>query len=417
MESPLFLQREAKLYIDFDGTSVFEVPILEGLSFSQATNVNEVNLAEASPDGTTSRRGTARFTDSLAPAEFSFSTYVRPFKSAATDAVGSADRQTAQHHAVEEVLWALFAGAKNYRATTSSVDPLFYGVADTNVVITSGGSNTVVNFNESNVLQMHTPDLYIVLGSGSSTAANNMVYKIESAVLNEASIDFDIDGIATCNWSGFGTIITDVTGESSPNFLADTGTVTPTVNEGIFGSNNFIQNRLSTVAITQHTDDDANANTLDAYTLTLTGGNITFSNNIEYVTPSTMGVVNQPLGHYTGARSVSGSLSCYLDGTTGRSADLFEDLMESSTYDAVNFFNIAVTLGGAAGASPSMGVTVPAAHLEIPTHNVEEVIGMEVNFHALPHSGGAGTLGQSITASNEATLTFIGPVPDNNIGA
>ena len=413
MESPLFLQREAKLYIDFDNTNVFEIPILEGFSFSQATNVTEVTLNEASNDAIVSRRGTARFTDSLAPAEFSFSTYVRPFKSAGSDTAGNAARNATSHHAVEEVLWALFAGAKTYVPTTSSVAPLFHDGTASNVVCATTTSSNVISFTHSNKLQMHTPDLYIVLGSGSATAANNMVYRIQGAVLNEASIDFDIDGIATISWSGFGTLITDVTGGTSPGFMAADGVITPTVSEGLNATNNFLQNRLSTVDVSNAAGDDDNSNYLNDYTLTLTGGNVTFSNNISYVTPSVMGVVNQPTGHVTGARSVSGTLSCYLDGTTGHSSDLFEDLMESSTYDEVNFFTLGINLGGAD--APKLKITVPAAHLEIPAHAVDEVVSVDVNFHALPHSGSAGTLGQSISAANEATLTYTGVTPDDNL--
>ena len=50
-----------------------------------------------------------------------------------------------------------------------------------------------------------------------------------------------------------------------------------------------------------------------SYSLTLTGGNVTISNNMTFLTPETLGVVNQPLGHVTGTRSVSGNFTCYLN--------------------------------------------------------------------------------------------------------
>ena len=423
MDSPLFLQREAKLYVAFDDTSVFEVPLLEGFSFSQATNVNEVTLSEASTDGVTSRRGTARFTDSLAPAEFSFSTYMRPFKSTGSGSTaGNASKGSiANHHAVEEVLWALFAGATQYRATTNApVQPLFYSGSASqtaNVVITTDATDSDISFAHSNRVQLHTPDFYISLGRTSDTTAvgaNDLLYKLQGAVLNEATVDFDIDGIATINWSGFATLIEDVTGnpENKGFITASSSVVAATVYEGIAATNNFVQNRLSTVTLTN--GDDEYSNYEDSYDITLTGGSITFTNNIEYVTPSVMGIVNQPLGHYTGARTISGNLTCYLDGTSGRSADLFEDLAESSTFDVVNFFGLTIKLGGAS--APSAQFVIPAAHLEIPTHAVDEVIGMEINFHALPTAGSSGSFTQSISAANEATIKYIGITPDNNIG-
>ena len=47
--------------------------------------------------------------------------------------------------------------------------------------------------------------------------------------------------------------------------------------------------------------------------LVLTGGNFTIENNINYLTPEELGVVNAPLANITGARSISGSMTCYLD--------------------------------------------------------------------------------------------------------
>ena len=412
MDSPLFLQREAKLFVAFDtntdDSAVFEIPMLEGFSFSQSTNVNEVSLSEASSDGTTSRRGTARFTDSLAPAEFSFSTYARPFISAGDNVTGNAFKSgNSMHCAVEESLWALFYGAKSYTKTTSATNAAFTSGCSTELVInhSTASSNIVATY--SNVVKLHEADFYISLGTSSdNTNAEKALYKLEKAVLNEATLDFDIDGIATINWSGFATGIEDVsTDPETRNFInGSSAEVTATVKEGITATNNFIQNRLSTVALTNSTDSLSNFE--DSYTLTLTGGSITFSNNIEYVTPSTMGVVNQPLGHYTGARSVTGTLNCYLDGTAGRSKDLFEDLAESSTIDVVNFFDLTVTLGGST--APNLAVNVPAAHLEVPVHSVDDVISMEINFHGLPSSGSASTLVQSISQANESKLTYKG---------
>ena len=421
MDSPLFLQREAKLFVAFDDTSVFEIPLLEGFSFSQGTNVTEVALSEASSDGVTSRRGTARFTDSLAPAEFSFSTYVRPFKSTgnATPTTNAFRSGNSYHTSVETCLWALFAGAKSYTATSSTVNAAFVSASAGEAVTTFDGTDADITFEHSNKLQLHTPDFYLSLGVDKGTATGATVealYKLSGAVLNEATINFDIDGIATIDWAGFATLIEDVSAnpESKGFISGTTSEVTPTVAEGISATNNFIQNRLSTVTLTNATDP--NSNYLDEYTLTLTGGSINFSNNIEYVTPSTMGVVNQPLGHYTGARAVSGTLHCYLDGGTGRSKDLFEDLAESSTFDAVTFFGLTINLGGTTASTPRLAISVPAAHLEIPVHAVDEVIGMEVNFHGLPSSGSAAALVQTISAANEASLKYIGITPDNNAG-
>ena len=91
MAEQLYFSRDSKLYVGFD-SKVWEVPILDGFSFSQSTNQSEIGLSEMQGTDGLSRRGQRVFTDSLAPAEWSFSTYVRPYKST-------------EHGAVEEALF------------------------------------------------------------------------------------------------------------------------------------------------------------------------------------------------------------------------------------------------------------------------------------------------------------------------
>ena len=80
MAQQLNYTRDTKMFLVFDGHA-WHIPILDGFSFSQATNSSEITLSEMeSTSG--SRRGRRAFNDSLAPAEWSFSTYVRPFASA-----------------------------------------------------------------------------------------------------------------------------------------------------------------------------------------------------------------------------------------------------------------------------------------------------------------------------------------------
>ena len=81
MAEQLYFSRDTKMFLEFDGT-VWSIPVLDGFSFSQATNSTEVSLNEMESAGGVSRRGRRAFNDSLAPAEWSFSTYVRPFTAA-----------------------------------------------------------------------------------------------------------------------------------------------------------------------------------------------------------------------------------------------------------------------------------------------------------------------------------------------
>ena len=200
MAQQLYFSRDSKMFLEFD-SFVWEIPVLDGFSFSQATNSSEITLNEMESSAGVSRRGRRAFNDSLAPGEWSFSTYVRPFTAAgASQGSGSADA-AAEVHAVEEVLWALMAGANNY--TSSKYDK---GGTD---VLVPGGSNMTVNFDSSNVAQLSTFNLYFVLGD-----ANRTVMKLDGCVVGEASLDFDIDGIATIAWSGNAANIVDFTGST-----------------------------------------------------------------------------------------------------------------------------------------------------------------------------------------------------------
>ena len=374
MADALFFSRDTKVFLairNAAGTerAVFEIPVLDGFSFSQATNATEVTLNEMSAGSNNSRRGRKMFNDSLAPAEWSFSTYMRPFASAGSDTAGNASRNgTADIHAVEEVLWAMMVGDATHTAVSSSQAANFTG-------FTYGTDDLDITFANSNKTSLGTANIFFVIGSAGETQT---VYKIDNCCVNEASIDFDIDGIATINWSGFGSKITE---ESSASAA--------TVTEGVSTTTNFIRNRLTELSAVSTTP------TSTTYALTLTGGNITISNNITYLTPETLGIVNEPLGHVTGTRSISGSFTCYLNSASNSSMDLFENLIEN-TGTVTNSFNLQFNIGG--GSGPRLQMAMPKCHLEVPTHSIDDVISVEANFHAL---------GTDIDSTDELTLKYL----------
>ena len=100
MAQQLYFSRDSQMFLEIED-SVWKIPVLEGFSFSQATNTSEITLAEMEAGDGTSRRGRRAFNDSLAPVDFSFSTYIHPFKAASGAAAGTAD-SAAKVHAVEE---------------------------------------------------------------------------------------------------------------------------------------------------------------------------------------------------------------------------------------------------------------------------------------------------------------------------
>mgnify|MGYP003629945366 FL=1 len=390
MADTLFFSRDTKVYVaplNAAGAEVagaiWEIPVLDGFSFSQATNSSEITLNEMEASGGGSRRGRKMFNDSYAPAEWSFSTYARPFKSASY-ADGGADNQVA-HHAVEECLWAMMVGNAGAGYTVPSASQVSVWAQG----LTQDGTDLEIDFADSNTSTLGTANIYFVLGKTGETATT---YKIANCCMNEASIEFDIDGIATIAWSGMGT------------FLSEASAPTATRYEAIGSTTNFIRNRLTQLVMTtaddhllstgESADGDTDAET---YALTLTGGNITISNNMTFLTPETIGVVNQPLGHVTGTRTIGGSFTCYLNSAADSSMDLFERIIEDSD-TITNKFDLNFKVGGAS-AVPRIEFNMAACHLEVPTHSIDDVISLEVSFHAL---------GTDISSTDEIAIKYIG---------
>jgi len=553
MADQLYFSRDTRLFIEFrnqddedDNTAgagqLWEVPILDGYSFSQTTNTSEILLSEMESTVGVSRRGRRLFTDSLAPAEWSFSTYIRPFKSkggSVASGVASADGSGTDVHSVEEVLWAAMSGADVYDSSTgiATVDSTTggtdtdrtagtytitesdftatgggsgasftitvngsgvasiavaspgdgYAVNDTitiqsekigdavggtdlgfdvatltsgakgfrravnkvsGPVVTPAASNSTIVMTESNRSALHPMHLYFVI---ETDALNPVIYKCAEAVVNEVSIDFDVEGIATLNWSGFAKEIDD----RSVNFRTGTGTtltvgqtgnattpkrtqdgtdtdlltagdfyfqtdnaqgtavhmvktvpgsgnltLTQAIDEAVTSTNTFIRNRLTSIDITADNKTvfpgGAVTNGDGKYSLTMTGGSFTIANNITYLVPDELGFVNKPLEHVTGARNITGSATCYLtlsdsDKTSGTSRQFFNDLVSTSAMSqVVNKFAVTLKIGGSAQAgTPSLVITMPNVHFEVPSHQVEDVISLESNFHALPSDFGS----------------------------
>ena len=540
MAEYLHFSRDSRLYMAKDGY-LWSIPVLDGFSFSQATNASEITLNEMEDASGRSRRGRKMFTDSLSAAEWSFSSYIRPFKSAGSKSAtnGVADSSANHQHAVEEALWVAMAGQNVYVPSTGKFKHGANGGALTSLVITSGatdadsgdraagtytiavptvgadadasatvaagsgsntgGTNAVVtvvvdsnktatvsisergtgfdtgntitigdellggdgsgdelvltvtsesftsdatdlniNFYDSSRASLGTFDLYYVF---SDRSAGRWLYKLENAVVNEASIDFDIDGIATINWSGMAGQIKEVaTGlaagqvtaaDAAPTASAagalwidtnDSDTVYMStasgssnwyeaVSEATTSTSNFIRNRLTQLTLAPETNFQSDTTFTNAagssdsyetsYSVAITGGNVTFSNNISYLTPEELGKVNQPIEHVTGPRSVTGSLTCYLassDAATNRSRDLFADLV-SDVNTVINKFAITLQVGGTDATKPRFEIAIPTAHLEIPSHSIEDVISLETNFHGL---------GTGVSEGDEATIKYIG---------
>lgn len=345
-------------------TNLWEIPVLAGYSASQSTTTSEITLAEMTSAAGVSRRGRQMFNTAIAPTEWSFDTYVRPYKASGDS----------KHYCVEEPLWANLI-AKNAATLSAGTD------GSTNTYnwalgVTRTTTSNIFDFNQSNTVTLGTFDLYYVLGANrvtgrsyidGSDGGSTAIYKVSEAAINECSLAFDIEGISTVKWSGMGSALTELGAFDG----------TKAAYMGRDSTSNFIRNRLTAVTVVAATPTNT------TYTLTLTGGQITINNNMSYLTPEVLGVINKPLGHITGTRTISGNFSCYLDELTGGSVDLFQNIAEKGASTVTNANAVNFYIGGQ-GATPSVQVTIPQAHFEVPAINFDDVVSTEVNWHALP---------------------------------
>lgn len=362
----------------FLATNTREIQVLDGLSFSQATTTETVTLSEA---GDSPVRGQRQYNTALDPVEFSFSTYIRPKFNNGPDPEPGTDADD-YIEAEEEVLWnALAAGNQADNA-----------INETNAgwKRTTGASPvSTLNFANSNKNQLQKFGLVIIM--------DGSAYAIDNCVLNTATIDFGLDAIATIAWAGNGAQLRSISGTATQ---AD-----PVVFGGSLSGNAkakitdapFIANKLSTITVNS---EFANGT---EYTLALTGGSIEINNNITYLTPANLGIVNKPVTYFTGTRSVTGSLTCYLrTGTGNPSATLLADMLENSVSDVSPVHRVTIKLGGTGTVRAEL--VMPAAVFSIPAVNTEQVVSTEITFAA--HATNAGNTDFDLTRANEIEVKY-----------
>ena len=343
--------------------NTFEIPVLDGFSFSQSTGTQNVTLNEA---GASPKRGQSIFNTSIEPVDWSFTTYMRP----RIDEQGETDL----HGMTEKILWnALVASTKTNNVGSGG--------------ITSTDASCTVDFEESNKNQLLKLTGWFVFSDSSVN------YRLKNMCVNSASMDFDVDGIAQITWSGYAEAIDSVAADATPttgDAASDGYALAPATAD-------FILNRLSTVVLTSSISGSSKN-----YTFALTGGNVTIDNGISYVTPESLGRINVPIGHQTGTRAVSGSFTAYLDTAALSTKVMYEDILadiNAADPDTItNVFTIELKIGGAS--APNVVFLMPKAHLELPSLDTADVMGVTITWTALEDGFGAG--------NDEATITYTG---------
>lgn len=413
-DSHINLIRNSRVFIstvdtpaDMKHANTYELNVLDGFSFSQTTATAEITLSEA---GTDSKRGKKSYNTARNPVDWSFTTYIRPYKRTA------GATPTAYSGAVEKLMWEalLTAGATVATPTNSSWTPF----AIMNEGTGTTGMTGDTSLSDKDVLL----PLYIFFElSDQSGTANKTYYKINKALVNTAEIDFSIDGIAQVAWGGQGETLEEVDKDDTPlkastKFMPAVGDgSTLTTGHGVGATADastqkvyapeYIRNKLSTVVL-----QDKNGGTYNDkyYKIVLTGGSVSIDNGVTYLTPDELGIVNTPIGGFTGTRSISGSMNCYLraggtgtgyDGSTSAngfdSATLISHLL-SATTQTDNTYKLTMNMGGTS--APMVEFNFDQAQLEVPSIDVADVISTTINFVAE---------GSSMTATDVMDIKYL----------
>jgi len=275
----------------------------------------------------------------------------------------------------------------------------------TNVAAGTGSHSTRSNF--STAVENH---LYFKL--------DNVIYQVSNATVNGATVDAGIEEIATTTWSGFGTTMKELTGTprdvaiscfggvlnsgssvtANSNFqtMSHTATVMGAYHPynqmnvaGVSSTNSFIKNRLS--AIEFHHKASAGASD-EKFVFPVTALSFDYNNNITYLTPEELSSLNEPIGQFTGTRTVSGSATMYLRTGDLESAGFLRNISEDSRTSSAQTSNANLIIGGTT--APYVAFQLDACQFEFPTIGVEDVVSMTVNFLAQETTANKGDGGE-----------------------
>jgi hypothetical protein len=383
--------------------NTFRIGVLDGYSFSQANESSDITVTEA---GASPRRSSKRFNDSLSPGEWSFQTYARPFKHGT-----NSFRTSGKHDMVENILWAAIAGKDITGGALSGTSA---------TAVTCDSTDADVSFLRSDHHELLKLSIFFAL--------ENTTYRLNDCQVNQVEIDFAIDGIATLSWSGNCTSIDQVSSaiedpskavHSKPAGSDATSTDATRVEKFNYVDTtsttdaDYLRNKLSqlTLGVTAQ-GGGKSAGGLDSktYDIAITGGSLTITNNITYLTPETLGVIDQPIGSFSGSRQMSGTLTCYLDTKTNGSNQLLADMQAADKLINPSF-DMSVFLGNASGTSPQVELDIPKAHISIPTIEVADVISTNIEFAAV----GTG-LDEGGTAGDEIVVKYKGSTTHSESG-
>ena len=439
---------------DFTAANTQEIQVLDGFTFSQNTNADTVTISEA---GVAPVRGQRSFNTSLAPVDFSMSTYIRPGYTASAitaeesvlwNALFSAN-SISTGISVPTVTGATYAFASGVGTITIVGTAMTYaGIAvddwvnisglihDTDAAILNSSAKVASLSATAITLTLATPKAagasigsitsattlklyksawapvatsYSMVSSGGSNVnqlqkfgmifvVDNVTYVVDNCAMNQVTIDFGLDAIATAAWTGQGTKLRALESPLTLTYAVAKNLTAP-----------FITNKLSTVTMSlANALGDKSAGT--SYAIALTGGSITINNNISYVTPANLGVVNVPAVYYTGTRAITGTLNAYLKtgSGVGSTGQLLQDMLTAASAAIEPMAALSVVIGGS-GNTTKVELVMPSVTFSIPTVDVQQVVSTAINFTAEGSTVGT-TNAFALGETNDITVRYYSAV-------
>ena len=412
MATALNLQRNSEVYmstVDLNdgGTSAqmtprntWRVEVLAGYAASQSSATQDITSLES---GTSPDRSTQRFNTAINPVEWSFQTYLRPTGVRSTSGGTGLDPNGNSQPLADWFLWQSLLSNASWASGTggsSALRSAWQSEGKFSLAERSAGGN--VAGHKSNFASSNQYQLYFKM--------DNVVYQVKNASVNEASIDAAIDGIAMTSWSGFGTNFIELTSTTRDHLVAVSGGtlstgLTATGNSSTdantqasyyhaWGRNNvssvvttaaFIKNRLSSIAVTHTPAGD----TADTYNLAVTGLGFTYGNALTFLTPEELASLNTPIGQFTGAKTITGNFTAYLRAGDNDTSQFLRNIVTDTRTQIAQFASANLKIGG--DTAPFVAINMPAVQFNFPTHSVEDIIGISVEFLAQEATATKGT--------------------------
>jgi hypothetical protein len=413
MTCNLNLQRNTKVFFSTinlaDGDAVatmtpqntWQVEVLAGYAASQASATQDITTLES---GTTPDRGSARFNTAIEPANWNFTTYIRPTGLESVAGQTGAGVTNNSKPVADWFLWQALMSSSNAAS----------GASERSAWQTGGQYDTATRATSSNVAAHNSN-----FGSANEyhlyVKMDNVVYQIKHAAVNQAAVDAAIDSIATTTWTGFGRDMKELTGTPRNNAIAvfggtynDGSTVTANSSSanlaatssyhpwgtynvsGTSSTASFIKNRLSSISLTHTTQAPATT----TYTFPVTALTWTWNNNITYLTPEELASLNTPIGNFAGARQINGSVTAYLRHGSTNSATFRKNIVEDTRTSHATAANANVQVGGTS--APYIAFYMPAVQFSFPVHNIEDVISLTIDYVAQEPSTSCGNGGEVI---------------------